>query len=97
MRAVVLSAPRSVELVNDWPEPEPGPQDVIVAIRGIGLCGSDLSVFDGTRPAPRLPWVMGHVGVGDIVAVGNTFTISRSGNGSSSNRTIRALRAGGPG
>lgn len=70
MRAVVLSAPRSVKLVNDWPEPEPGPQDVIVAIRGIGLCGSDLSVFDGTRPAPRLPWVMGHEGGGDIVAVG---------------------------
>jgi alcohol dehydrogenase/L-iditol 2-dehydrogenase len=71
MRAVVLSAPRSVELVNDWPEPVPGPHDVVVAIRGVGLCGSDLSVYDGTRPTPGVPWVMGHEGGGDIVAVGD--------------------------
>jgi threonine dehydrogenase-like Zn-dependent dehydrogenase len=71
MRAVVLSAPGRVELVSDWPEPVPGPRDVIVAIRGVGLCGSDLSVYDGTRPVPTMPWVMGHEGGGDIVAVGN--------------------------
>ncbi|HEX6327883.1 MAG TPA: alcohol dehydrogenase catalytic domain-containing protein [Jiangellaceae bacterium] len=70
MRAVVLSAPGRVELVDDWPEPDPGPHDVIVAIRGVGLCGSDLNVFYGARPTPRLPWVMGHEGGGDIVAVG---------------------------
>ncbi|HEX6338803.1 MAG TPA: alcohol dehydrogenase catalytic domain-containing protein [Jiangellaceae bacterium] len=70
MRAIVLSAPRRVGVVNDWPEPEPGPHDVVVAMRAVGLCGSDLSVFDGTRPTPRLPWVMGHEGGGDIVAVG---------------------------
>lgn len=66
----MLSAPRKVELVSDWPEPEPGPHDVVVAIRGVGLCGSDLSVFDGARSTPTLPWVMGHEGGGDIVAVG---------------------------
>lgn len=71
MRAVVLSAPRRVDLVDDWPEPMPGPQDVVVEIRGVGLCGSDLSVYDGARPVPRLPWVMGHEGGGDIVAVGD--------------------------
>lgn len=70
MRAVVLTAPSSVEVVDDWPEPEPGPYDAVVAIRGVGLCGSDLSVFDGTRPTPDLPWVMGHEGGGDIVALG---------------------------
>lgn len=70
MRAVVLSAPRRVDLVDDWPEPTPGPLDVVVAIRGVGLCGSDLSVYDGARLTPGSPWVMGHEGGGDIVAVG---------------------------
>lgn len=70
MRAVVLSAPGRIDLVNDWPEPNPGPHDVVVALRGVGLCGSDLSVFAGARPTPRLPWVMGHEGGGDIVAYG---------------------------
>jgi alcohol dehydrogenase/L-iditol 2-dehydrogenase len=71
MMAVVLSAPGRVEVVTDWPEPVPGPRDVIVAIRGVGLCGSDLSVYDGTRPVPAMPWVMGHEGGGDIVALGD--------------------------
>jgi threonine dehydrogenase-like Zn-dependent dehydrogenase len=65
-----LSAPGRVELVSDWPEPLPGPHDVLVAIRGVGLCGSDLGVYEGTRGVPTMPWVMGHEGGGDIVAVG---------------------------
>ncbi len=71
MRAVTLVAPGKLDIVNDWPEPECGPRDVIVAIRGVGLCGSDLSVFDGKREVPTMPWVFGHEGGGDIVAVGS--------------------------
>jgi threonine dehydrogenase-like Zn-dependent dehydrogenase len=71
MRAVALVAPGQVEVVNDWPEPELSPDDVVVQIRGVGLCGSDLSVFDGTRQVPGRPWVFGHEGGGDIIAVGS--------------------------
>jgi len=71
MRAVSLVEPGRVELVDDWPEPECGPHDVIVRIRAVGLCGSDLSVFDGKRAVPAMPWVFGHEGGGDIVAVGS--------------------------
>jgi D-arabinose 1-dehydrogenase-like Zn-dependent alcohol dehydrogenase len=59
--------PDRVEVVDDWPEAECGPTDVVVQIRGVGLCGSDLSVFDGKRQVPRMPWVFGHEGGGDIV------------------------------
>jgi threonine dehydrogenase-like Zn-dependent dehydrogenase len=44
---------------------------VVVQIRGVGLCGSDRSIYDGTRRAPSLLWVLGHEGGGDIVAVGS--------------------------
>jgi 2-desacetyl-2-hydroxyethyl bacteriochlorophyllide A dehydrogenase len=74
MRAVALISPGKVQIVDDWPEPECGPDDVIVQIRGVGLCGSDLSVFDGKREVPQLPWVFGHEGGGDIVAVGSGVT-----------------------
>jgi threonine dehydrogenase-like Zn-dependent dehydrogenase len=70
MRAVVLSAPHRLDVVTDWPEPVPGPDDVVVAVHGVGLCGSDLGVYDGARSVPQLPWVMGHEGGGDIVDVG---------------------------
>lgn len=79
MRAIVLVAPQRVELADDWPEPVPGPDDVVVRVRGVGLCGSDLAVYHGQRPTPRLPWVMGHEGGGDIVAVGRRVTGRRVG------------------
>ncbi|WP_246360900.1 zinc-dependent alcohol dehydrogenase [Haloechinothrix aidingensis] len=71
MRAIVLTEPQAVALVDDWPDPEPGPDEVVVAIRAVGLCGSDLSVYDGDRAVPSLPWVMGHEGGGEIVATGS--------------------------
>ncbi|QFG20841.1 zinc-binding dehydrogenase [Actinomadura sp. WMMB 499] len=71
MRAIVLTEPRRAEVVDSWAEPEPGPGDVVVAMRAVGLCGSDLGVHDGDRPTPALPWVMGHEGGGRIVAVGS--------------------------
>jgi L-gulonate 5-dehydrogenase len=74
MRAVALVAPGEVQLVDDWPEPECGPRDVMVQIRAVGLCGSDLSVYDGKRAVPGLPWVFGHEGGGDIVATGAEMT-----------------------
>lgn len=74
MRAVTLVAPGQVEVVDDWPEPECGPHDVVIRVRGVGLCGSDLSVFDGKRQVPRMPWVFGHEGGGDVVAVGSEVT-----------------------
>ncbi|HEY3263226.1 MAG TPA: alcohol dehydrogenase catalytic domain-containing protein [Pseudonocardiaceae bacterium] len=74
MKAVTLVAPGQVEIVDDWPEPECGPLDVVIQVRGVGLCGSDLSVFDGKREVPRMPWVFGHEGGGDVVAVGSEVT-----------------------
>lgn len=74
MKAVVLAAPRHVEVVDDWPEPAAGPDDVVVAIRGVGLCGTDLGLYDGKRAVPARPWVIGHEGGGEIVAVGSRVT-----------------------
>ncbi|AXK32486.1 L-iditol 2-dehydrogenase [Streptomyces armeniacus] len=79
MRAIVLTRPRRIEVAAGWPEPRPGAADVVVAVRAVGLCGSDLSVYDGTRPVPYLPWVMGHEGGGEIVAVGSAVTDRRAG------------------
>ena len=71
MRAIVYTAPQQVGLVEDWPEPECGAGEVLVEMRAVGLCGSDLTVYDGHRALPSLPWVMGHEGGGTVVAVGD--------------------------
>lgn len=74
MKAIVLTGPGEVEVRTDWPEPEPAPGDVVVEVHGVGLCGSDLGVYDGERTPTALPWVMGHEGGGRITAVGAAVT-----------------------
>jgi len=48
---------------------EPGPGEVLVRIEAAGLCHSDLSVIDGTRPRV-MPMVLGHEACGVVQAVG---------------------------
>ena len=53
---------------EDWPIPAIGAGDLLVQLRGCGLCGSDIAkVF---APATRVPSVFGHELVGDVVATG---------------------------
>ena len=47
----------------------PGPGELAVRIKAAGLCHSDLSVIDGSRPRP-LPMVLGHEAAGEITGVG---------------------------
>ena len=68
---VTLIEPGTVTVDDHWPEPSGGPGDVIVAVRGVGLCGSDLSVVAGHRAVPTRPWVLGHEAYGVIDSVGS--------------------------
>jgi 2-desacetyl-2-hydroxyethyl bacteriochlorophyllide A dehydrogenase len=70
MRAVILDKPRSLRVVSDWPEPVPGPGEVLVQVLGVGICGSDLALHAGIRQPPSFPWVVGHETCGEIVATG---------------------------
>jgi L-gulonate 5-dehydrogenase len=79
MRAVALVGGGEVAVLDDLPEPRCGPDDVLVAVGGVGLCGSDLAVVSGERPVPALPWVLGHEAVGTIVALGAAVTDRRVG------------------
>jgi alcohol dehydrogenase/L-iditol 2-dehydrogenase len=74
MKALTLTAPGTLELVGDWPDPTCGENDVVIAVRGVGLCGSDLAVYGGKRAPAAMPWIMGHEGCGEIVAVGSGVT-----------------------
>jgi threonine dehydrogenase-like Zn-dependent dehydrogenase len=51
-------------------EPVPGPGEVLVAVRHVGLCGSDLSTFTGLNPLVQLPRIPGHEIGCEIVCVG---------------------------
>lgn len=48
---------------------EPGPTECLVRIEAAGICHSDLSVVDGTRPRP-MPTLLGHEACGQVIRVG---------------------------
>ena len=59
MKAVRCYAPGTLRLVEiDRPRPKPG--EVLVAIRHIGICGTDYHIFEGSHPFLEYPRIMGH-------------------------------------
>jgi alcohol dehydrogenase len=60
-------------VVDETTLAEPGRGEVLVEIVGAGLCHSDLSVVDGSRPR-ALPMVMGHEASGIVREVGQEVT-----------------------
>ena len=78
MKAAMLVEPGRIE-INEVREPEVGADDVRIAVIGVGLCGSDLSVFHGKWKAPEYPWIQGHEAFGTIEAVGERVAATRLG------------------
>jgi L-iditol 2-dehydrogenase len=70
MRAAVLEEPRRVS-VRDVPDPAGG-TDVVLRMRAVGLCGSDLHTWRGHHPFRKPPVVLGHEGAGEVVASGDS-------------------------
>ena len=69
MRALLLTAPSKLEVV-DFPTPEPASDEVLVAVRACGICGSDIHGWDGSSGRRRPPLVMGHEAAGEIAGIG---------------------------
>src|SRR5262249_52483101 len=73
MRSVQLVAPERVELREMPDPPEPGPGEVTVRVRAVGLCGSDLHYYKEGSCAgyPAMyPFVLGHEPAGEAAAGG---------------------------
>ncbi len=69
MKQVELHAPEDVRL-EEVPCPSPGPDELLVAVASVGICGSDLHAYHGKHPFIQLPVVPGHEFAGTVVEVG---------------------------
>jgi len=69
MRQAVMTEPGKIEF-RDVPEPVPGPGQVLLRIKRIGICGSDVHVNHGKHPFTPYPVVQGHEFSGVVEAVG---------------------------
>jgi propanol-preferring alcohol dehydrogenase len=73
MRAMVLRAAGTPLEQAELPDPQPGTGQALVRVRACGVCRTDLHVFDGELPRPKLPLVLGHEIVGEVVSSRGRF------------------------
>jgi 2-desacetyl-2-hydroxyethyl bacteriochlorophyllide A dehydrogenase len=78
MRAFVIDAPGTGS-VHEVQVPMPGPHDVLIKIDVVGLCGTDVDLFNGTMPyfqegLARFPLRPGHEWAGTVFEVGTQVT-----------------------
>ena len=73
MRQVFLEAPGKLDIRNVV-EPDPGPEDVVIRVRAVGICGSDVHVFAGQHPFVQYPVVPGHEFSGTIESTGSSVS-----------------------
>ncbi|PZO69399.1 MAG: alcohol dehydrogenase AdhP [Kocuria palustris] len=75
MSAAVVTAFGEDLEIEDLPLPEPGRDQALVRLIASGVCHTDLHAAHGDWPVkPEPPFVPGHEGVGEVVAVGEGVT-----------------------
>ena len=82
MQALVKSKDSEGLWLEEVPEPELGPDDVLIQVRKAGICGTDLHIYnwdDWASKTVPVPLVVGHEFVGEIIDVGPGVTDFRVG------------------
>ena len=77
MQGVTFLGGRKLQIA-EFPDPAPGPHDVVIEIKASGMCGSDLKFYRATGETSSLglgkvsgPVIAGHEPCGIVAAVGN--------------------------
>lgn len=78
MKAIHMTEVKKLQLI-DAPKPSPGPDEVLVKIMAVGICGSDIPriLKYGSHVLPIIP---GHEFAGEIVSVGNEVSGWKEGD-----------------
>src|SRR5215813_427599 len=80
MKAAVVSQVNGPWVLQDVPMPKAGPHQVLVKIHACGVCYTDALLARGTIKLREFPMVLGHEGVGEVVALGEGVTTRKVGD-----------------
>lgn len=70
MKTLLYRAPWEME-VSEAPLPELAPEDVLVSVKAVGICGSDVHGFTGSTGRRTPPMIMGHEFSGTVASTGS--------------------------
>lgn len=72
MKAVQVPEAHKIRIIK---QEKPGIQhtnEVLVKVKRVGICGSDMHIYHGTNPLATLPRVVGHEVTGEVIEVGSS-------------------------
>lgn len=81
-RAAVMTELGKI-VVEERPEPNPGPHDAVVRVEAVGVCGSDTAYYKVGRIGDYVvdgPIILGHEAAGEVVQTGSEVTNVRVGD-----------------
>ena len=78
MKAIRIHGPKDARY-EDIPTPKPGPDDVLIKIKAVAICATDVELYDGimfyiTTGMTKYPFVPGHEWSGEVVETGANVT-----------------------
>lgn len=79
MKQAVMNAPGQIDF-RDIERPQPLPDEVLIKIERIGVCGSDIHVYHGVHPYTSYPVVQGHEVSGIIAESGREVNSFEEGD-----------------
>jgi len=83
MRALRKTASAPGFTLQQIPVPSIGPSDVLIRVKSVGLCGTDLHIYQWDHWAERRvkpPLTIGHEFMGEVAAVGAAVTLVQAGD-----------------
>ena len=80
MKALLMEEYKKLKF-TDFPDPKiEDSHDMLVRIRAVAICGSDVHGFDGSTGRRKPPLVMGHEAAGDVVETGSAVKSFKKGD-----------------
>ncbi|TAK53329.1 MAG: alcohol dehydrogenase [Gammaproteobacteria bacterium] len=80
MKAAVFKGPGRGLVIEERPDPVPGPGEIVIRVGRVGICTSDLNMTSGHGYQYPAESVFGHEFAGEVVAVGPGVTEFRRGD-----------------
>lgn len=66
MKALVYTGVRQLDYL-DLPDPQTGPEDALVRVEAVGICGSDMHAWAGHDERRPAPLILGHEAAGTVL------------------------------
>lgn len=73
MKAAVVYGENDIRM-EEVPTPSPGPGEVLVEVKGSGVCATDVKILGGNGLPKALPTILGHEVAGEVHALGANVT-----------------------